>query len=61
VQAIVLYQVNEYGGRYAQIVKNVDRLDNDKKLQSWHFYNATFTNTKNVVAFKEAKYVEKVG
>jgi len=46
VQAIVLYQVNEYGGRYAQIVKNVDRLDNDKKLQAWYFY---------------AKYVEKVG
>lgn len=35
IKAIVLYQINLLGGKYAYIVKNVSKLPNDKKLQSW--------------------------
>lgn len=35
VKSIVLYQEDEIGGRYAYIVKNVSKLANEKKLQSW--------------------------
>lgn len=35
VRSIVLYQEDGDGGRYAYIVKNVDRLPNERKLQSW--------------------------
>ncbi len=35
VKAIALYQDNDDGGRYAYIVKNVEKQPNSKKLQSW--------------------------
>ncbi len=35
VKAIVLYQVDEIGGKYAYIVKNVQKQPNERKLRSW--------------------------
>lgn len=38
VKSIVLYQEDESGGRSAYIVKNVAKLSNERKLQSWWIY-----------------------
>lgn len=38
VKSIALYQVDEAGGKYAYIVKNVVYLSNTSKLQSWWIY-----------------------
>ena len=38
VKSIVLYQVDEIGRRYAYIVKNVAKLPDNEKLQSWYIY-----------------------
>lgn len=38
LKAIVLYQENEIGERYAYIIKNVTKLPDSKKLQSWWIY-----------------------
>lgn len=38
VKSIVLYQQDDIGARAAYIVKNVDKLSNDKKLGSWWIY-----------------------
>lgn len=38
VQAIALYQENQQGSRYAYIVKNVSKLADVDKLQSWWIY-----------------------
>ncbi len=38
VNAIVLYQENQRGERYAYVVRNVSKLPNESKLQSWYIY-----------------------
>lgn len=38
VKAIVLYQADSLGGKYAYIVKNVHKLLNERKLQSWWIF-----------------------
>ena len=38
VKAIVLYEENQAGGKYAYIIRNVATLPDEDKLNSWYIY-----------------------